>query len=291
MEEQKTEEPSCPGVATRENDPQSVSNAKNDYPNIIIGKTGCGKSSIINMLNGDREAKVSNAAKGETFQNDLYVKELRGRKLNVFDTVGLDEGDKGTCVAEKAIKNLWKLICRLENGVSLLVYVVQGPRIDEKVKQNYDLFYNQICFGMVPIVLIVTHLEDEDDMDQWWFDNEQAFKDYEMKFTDSACIVASKGKLKKGVHVFQEEYDQSKTKVQDLIAKRSESTPWKMTKLLWLQQIVKTCGAHFGRILLSGTRIIHEILEECAEGTGEAVRVIAGTLQTLSAKYPLATKS
>ncbi|CAG8701357.1 2325_t:CDS:2, partial [Acaulospora colombiana] len=294
MEESKTEErsscappqvnskdqtPTALGAATNGDDLQPALDATKNYPNIIVlGETGSGKSSVINMLHGSREAKVSNGAKGETFKNECYEKVLRERTINVFDTVGLDEGDQGTCAAEQAIRNLYGLIRQLENGVNLLVYILRAPRITKTDQTNYDLFYKQLCCSAVPIVLVVTGLEDEEDMGKWWFDNENIFNDYGMKFAESACITATKGKLKKGVYTLQEEYDESKIKVQDLIAKHYSRVPWKMPKLLWLQRMVKICGAHFGKAVLSGVGFLHFIFYESSQTLGELRAAVRTTL-------------
>ncbi|PVF92545.1 hypothetical protein CPB86DRAFT_877791 [Serendipita vermifera] len=201
-----------------------------NYPNVIVfGDTGVGKSSIVNMLEGDREATVSSKAKGETFMNEAYEKIVNGRKMKVFDTVGLSEGDAGRVPAATAIKNLYNLLEQLDNGVSLLVYVMRGPRITETIKRNYRYFYEELCDKKVPIVLAVTGMENEEDKEKWWNDNNTVFKGYGMYFAGRACITATKGKTNKnGEYIFQDDYNESKIMFRDLISQHCSPIPWKM---------------------------------------------------------------
>ena len=201
----------------------TLHNRSGTPPNVIIfGATGAGKSSVVNMLPGGREAAVSSTAKGETFRHDRYEKFVGGYPINVFDTVGLGEGKKGTVSAAKAIEALYQLMRGLDDGVSLLVYVVRGPRLSESIRKNYELFYEIFCQKKVPIVLVITGLENEDDMDGWWERNKEAYKDENMTFAGASCITAIKGKK----DMFAEEFEESRGKVEELVWNHCRETTW-----------------------------------------------------------------
>ena len=174
------------------------------------------------MLSGGCEAKVSSTAKGETFQHDRYDKYIGGHRISVFDTVGLGEGKKGTVSAAKAIEALYRLMRGLDDGVSLLVYVVRGPRLSDSIRKNYELFYEIFCEKKVPIVLVITGLEHEEDMDGWWKRNEATYKDENMTFADASCITAIKGKK----DIFAQEFEESRGKVEELIWNNCWETTW-----------------------------------------------------------------
>ena len=182
-----------------------------------------GKSSIVNMLpGGDHVAKVNGDAKGVTFRHDRYVKEFGGCRLNIFDTVGLNEGARGTVSAPQAIEGLYRLMRGLDDGVSLLVYVVRGPRLKNSARKNYEMFFEFFCEKKVPIVLVITGLENEEDMDEWWKRNEAAFCEEGMTFSGAACITATRGKR----NLLAKEFEESREKVEKLILKYCPETPW-----------------------------------------------------------------
>ena len=175
------------------------------------------------MLSGGSEAKVSSNAIGrETFRHDRYEKSIRGNSINVFNIVGLGDGNGGIASAEKGIEALYRLMRGLDDGVSLLVYVVRGPRLSDSIRKNYELFYEIFCEKKVPIVLVITGLEHEEDMDSWWKRNEATYKDENMTFADASCITAIKGKK----DIFAQEFEESRGKVEELIWNNCSETTW-----------------------------------------------------------------
>jgi hypothetical protein len=221
-------------------------------PNVIIfGATGAGKSSLVNMLEGKGEerAEVDGGAKGVTFTNTCYTKMISNLPCQLFDTVGLNEGSGGLVDVQAAIGGLYKLIRKLDNGVNLLVYVMRAPRITEAARQNYELFHNVFCQKKVPIVIVITGLENEDNMDEWWEKNEHVFDDYKMKFNGHACITACKGKVVRGIPRYKEEYEESKKKVERLIYDACRAEPWRMKDRSWFVTTVATMYNRFVTML------------------------------------------
>jgi len=222
--------------------PPLYTESADDVPNVVVfGETGVGKSSLINMITGTACASVSSAAVGCTFESVPYDAELSGRKYRLWDTVGLNEGEQGNVSADRAIESLQELVLNLQSGgVSLLVYCIRGSRLRDIVKINYDIFSKVICGGQVPIVIAVTGLENEDNMEDWWTDNAVDFGDREMHFAGHACITTAKGKIMKdGRHMFEEEYNQSVKLVRDLIVACCPETSWKSDSSRWFGNIVE----------------------------------------------------
>ncbi|KAJ3860828.1 hypothetical protein EV359DRAFT_48408 [Lentinula novae-zelandiae] len=198
---------------------------------ILFGSTGCGKSSIINMLLGHDAAPTSSGAVGCTFENSVYVTRMEEKEYRIYDTTGLDEGDAGTVVSKDALVKLYKLLRNLEDGITLLVYCMRGPRITEALQRNYIVFYDGFCQKKVPIVLAVTALEDQEpDMESWWTENKDAFQKYGMEFSGHACMTATRGKkMRNGEFRNQAEYSESQVVMRDLIVKHCQGVePWKL---------------------------------------------------------------
>ncbi|KIJ06578.1 hypothetical protein PAXINDRAFT_121531 [Paxillus involutus ATCC 200175] len=180
------------------------------------------------MLVGENTdaACISSGSQGCTFASKNYEATISGEQFVLWDTVGLNEGEKGETPSPVAEHNLQELMQNMEGGLSLLVYVIRGTRFREVVRINYELFYRSICRRKVPIVAVVTGLENEEQMDAWWNDNEADLQRFGLVFTGHACITASQGKvLKSGRHAFEDEYEESQRKLLELIPQNCSPEP------------------------------------------------------------------
>ena len=200
---------------------------------IIFGETGTGKSSLINMLSNSQMAEVSNLAVGCTFQSNPYPIILDDVHYTLWDIAGLNEGDSGSIPADTALRHLHDLVQNLHDGLSLLVYCIRGSRYRDIIKVNYDLFKEIICQGEVPIVIVITGLENEERMEDWWIANEKEFASRKILFDGHACVTTTKGKR----DMFEEEYEESKVALRKMIKAKCPSDAWIVSSDAWLQRI------------------------------------------------------
>jgi hypothetical protein len=201
------------------------------------------------MLAGKAVCKTSNQAAGCTFSSESHVIEPKpmdpisakpiksaAKKYRVWDTAGLNEGDNGNVPTREAFEKLSNLV--QERGVNLLVFCMRGPRLKEISRVNYDLFWGIVCQGKVPIMVVVTGLEEEEIMDQWWDRNKTEFERRGMEFKEHACVTTTKGKLnKEGKHLLEREYSESQRKVWHLIEKCYNPEPWQADGGKWIDEV------------------------------------------------------
>lgn len=211
-------------------------------PNVVLfGAAGSGKSSIINMLAGRDVAQVNNGLQGCTFESTCYEVEIHGSKFNLWDTAGLNEAPTGVVPDNKATLGLLRLLKNLDSGVNLLVFCMRGPRIQDVAPMNWHLFYEIICDRKVRTVMAVTGLELEESMDDWWDQNRGAFEKQEIMPQGVACITAIRGgEIEPGRYQLDEEFAESKRKMEDLVRKSCLKTAWKMKPIEWFHTIVET---------------------------------------------------
>ncbi|KAF8060785.1 P-loop containing nucleoside triphosphate hydrolase protein [Lyophyllum atratum] len=165
---------------------------------ILLGETGAGKSSVVNMLASPGFkglAKVDNTAQGVTRHSDCYDRQIDDKTYRIYDTVGLGESAAGTMDGAKAIAALYHLMRTTAGGVNLLVYVVRGPRITAHHETTYKMFHDIFCEKEVPIILLLTHMDDVLNKPgaeaAWWSANGDTLDNKGMTFKKRACVMTS----------------------------------------------------------------------------------------------------
>ncbi|KAG1724097.1 P-loop containing nucleoside triphosphate hydrolase protein [Suillus paluster] len=127
---------------------------------LVVGQTGCGKSSLVNMIAGQSLAPTS---PGDDLQHCTkhwaeYPISVDGHPFQVFDTIGFLEPELDLGVYAEAIADTYGAIHALSTrgGIDLVLYCVRDDEI-QKMKGNYRLLHEVFCDEEVPVALVVTN--------------------------------------------------------------------------------------------------------------------------------------
>ena len=157
---------------------------------IICGEAGVGKSSVINLIAEKNIANTSRDAQGCTLESQQYTFKVAKRTFNIWDTIGLGEPMFGVTNYLTAIEKTYMLIRQIkaQGGLDLLLFCMPGCRVTATMVCNYRLFFEVLCEKRVPIAVVVTRLEDEEKMEEWWDRNEKYIRQCGLIFGGHACI-------------------------------------------------------------------------------------------------------
>ncbi|KAF9234719.1 P-loop containing nucleoside triphosphate hydrolase protein [Melanogaster broomeanus] len=177
--------------------PLPAHNSRRNLNVVLFGERGVGKSSVINLLAGHVVAETSSRIRACTLQSEEYEMTVNGRTYCVWDTVGLVDAvplyapghiDNHTYAVEH-VHLLIQMLSQRGAEVDLLLLCMRGGRITRFTQQLYRLFCDVLCKGQVPIAAVITHLEYEENMEQWWECNvKNLINRYGMGFVGHACV-------------------------------------------------------------------------------------------------------
>ncbi|KAG1721524.1 kinase-like domain-containing protein [Suillus lakei] len=162
---------------------------------VVFGETGVGRSSLINLMAGEEVANISPDIQRCTMHWQEYTISFGGDSYKVFDTVGLEEPGLGVRGYLETVENAYRLVKALdrEGGIDLLLFCIRAGRLTATLQSNYRLFHEFLCEKKVPIVLVITGLERERTMEDWWDRNKKAFEKFRIQVAGHACITAASG--------------------------------------------------------------------------------------------------
>ncbi|KAI6030463.1 P-loop containing nucleoside triphosphate hydrolase protein [Pisolithus orientalis] len=200
---------------------------------ILFGQTGVGKSSVVNLIAGRPVAEVSPDAEGCTMSSTEYRFVVGAHDFRIWDTVGLEEPAVGMNTYFGAILKALQLIrgVAAAGGINLLLFCMPGRRVTKTVQSNYRLFYEMLCESKVPIGLVITNLEREKDMEDWWMRNKRALHDHGIKSVGHACVT--------GLPYLPEKYALSRAAIYGLLTDCDRFGKYIMPPEIWFKRVAR----------------------------------------------------
>ncbi|KIJ67769.1 hypothetical protein HYDPIDRAFT_147707, partial [Hydnomerulius pinastri MD-312] len=135
---------------------------------LVVGPKREGKSSIVNMLAGRDIALTASDILPSHGPYQMHSIRWDDTFFGVCDTLGLDYNESPSI---QEIKDLTRYL----GGVGLVVYCMSARRLRKDDAKHVGSIYNAFCRADVPLVLVITRLEGEKDMQSWWTKNEAEF--------------------------------------------------------------------------------------------------------------------
>ena len=239
---------------------------------ILFGETGVGKSSVINLIAGRRLAETSTEVDGCTMNSKNYQFTIDPRQINIWDTVGLNEPQMGVNGFYEAIVKAYALICKLNEagGVDLLLFCIRGNRITATTQSNYRLFYEVLCNKQVPIALVITHLERERRMEDWWERNEASILKYGIQSAGHACVTGLEDKNQK--------YEESRDAMSHLLSQHDNRGRFSMPPEPWFIRLLQALASLFSTSTPAAKDVARILMKRCGLDPEIASR-LAGQLR------------
>ena len=137
---------------------------------IFVGKTGAGKSTLINVLLGENKCKVERNAKAVTTKTDFYYYKLKnGRMITVLDTPGLSDPKtlNDPNIDKKYLEGIREVIAKELIQIKGIIFLVnfQTERFDASEQQallNYNTIFPLKDFWKHVLIIFTHYFEDPD---------------------------------------------------------------------------------------------------------------------------------
>jgi len=146
---------------------------------VLLGETGVGKSSLINLIVGKNVAAVSPDTVACTMTVNVHTFEEKGRTFHLYDTPGLVDPQMGVEDFVDPIVTIQRKIRSIGNGKGphLLLFCIDSSRPTTALQRNYHLLCKMICGGKISAALAITKLAGQD-ADQWWDQHKVTIREF-----------------------------------------------------------------------------------------------------------------
>ncbi|KAG9315023.1 P-loop containing nucleoside triphosphate hydrolase protein [Chiua virens] len=138
----------------------------------LVGKTGVGKSTLVNVLKGEQVAEVNNNVRPCTTQPMSYEVVEGDARYCIWDTRGLEEASEQSGIsrmlklarmvpdAERGLKNF---LCGDNPRIDLVLLCIDAKKIRVNIHWKiYNKIYTDLCEKRLRVAIVVTHMCERD---------------------------------------------------------------------------------------------------------------------------------
>lgn len=145
----------------------------------IVGNTGVGKSTLVNVLKGERIAAVDNNVRPCTTRTMSYDVVEGGTRYRIWDTRGLNEGSEKSApitgllrllgVLPDAEREVRKFLRGRNPSVNFVLLCIDARKIKVEVHWKiYNKIYVDFCERGVKVAVVVMQLGERDIRSSEW---------------------------------------------------------------------------------------------------------------------------
>ncbi|KAI6131134.1 hypothetical protein EDD16DRAFT_1853154 [Pisolithus croceorrhizus] len=159
---------------------------------LVMGEVGSGKSSVVNLLVGKNVAKVSPDAEACTLktvkhETTIQVQETQ-TTVHIWEVVGFNQPEEMTGRGSGTTLDMdLEPVLRAKASVDVILFCIHGSRLKNAPTRVVEYISN-VSGGCITIVPVITRLEREKNMEDWWDRNGQGVKNKGLGETQHACI-------------------------------------------------------------------------------------------------------
>ena len=139
------------------------------YQVALFGATGCGKSSIINLLTDKPVANVSESVEACTRRARWFPASVGEKTFRLWDTTGFNQVKAKDVDPLSPYEQAHALLQNLQDGVDLILLCARKDGLDASLGNLYWLLDNFFFGGRARIALVFTHFDMPDE--DWWDHN------------------------------------------------------------------------------------------------------------------------
>ncbi|KAI5994066.1 hypothetical protein F5J12DRAFT_785850 [Pisolithus orientalis] len=140
----------------------------------ILGEIGVGKSSVINLISRGKTSPRSLPT--PRFARATTVESM---KVHIWEVSGFNQPKNDPMKDATDIEQKLGPMLKAHARIDVILFCMRGKKLTVVTKRIFELV-DGIFGGRIPIVLVINHLEQEEEMEDWWRRNKgQTWNEYE----------------------------------------------------------------------------------------------------------------
>ncbi|KAI6103317.1 hypothetical protein EDD16DRAFT_1700559 [Pisolithus croceorrhizus] len=141
---------------------------------MLVGETGIGKNSVVNLIVGEDITRDSPDAEVCTHRTTRYEATMESMKMHIWEGSGFDQPKKDPEKNAPDIEEKFRPILEAKASVNVVLFCMRVQKLTSMTMRIFELIHGMFE-KFTPIVLVINRLERERDMVDWWRRNKSKF--------------------------------------------------------------------------------------------------------------------